>query len=118
MKNTLKFLLVLMLFSSTTFAQKRTETQITEKTTVVKMKPVIYILGGIVSAIGQKEYDFAKKYNVAFHDFGCLAPANLEKYEELNGKIFELLNIQFGPKWHTEINPNTLGFAKWMENKK
>lgn len=118
MKNTIKYLLVLMLFSSATFAQNRTESQVAEKAIAVKMKPVIYLLGGIVSAIGQKEYDFAKKYNIAFHDFGCVAPANLEKYEELNGKIFELLSIQFGPKWLTEISPNTLGFAKWMENNK
>ena len=107
-----------MLFSSTTFAQKRTESQIAEKTIAVKMKPVLYVLGGIVPVIGQKEYDFAKKYNVAFHDFGCLAPTNLEKYEELNDTNFELLNIQFGPKWQTEINPNTLGFTKWLENNK
>jgi hypothetical protein len=56
-----------------------------------------------------------KKYN---HLFGCLAPANLEYYEELNQKVFDLLNIQFGPKWQDEIKPTILGFSKWKENNK
>jgi hypothetical protein len=110
--------MVILMLSSTKFAQKKIEKQVNVKTTPAKMNPIIYLLGGIVPTIGQKEYDFAKKYCVSYHDFGGLAPTNLEKYEALNGTTFELLNIQFGPKWQTEINPNTLGFAKWKENNK
>ncbi len=99
--------MVILMLSSTKFAQKKIEKQVNVKTTPAKMNPIIYLLGGIVPTIGQKEYDF-----------GGLAPTNLEKYEALNGTTFELLNIQFGPKWQTEINPNTLGFAKWKENNK
>ncbi len=78
-------------------------------------RSTIYLLGGIVSAISQREIDFAKKYHVIFHDFGCVAPTNLSDYEAQNKKVFELLNVQFGPKWQEELNPNSLGFKKWLE---
>lgn len=75
----------------------------------------IYLLGGIVSSITQKEIDFSKKYEISFHDFGCLAPTNLEYYEIENQKVFDWLNIRFGPKWQNEIKENALGFKKWKE---
>lgn len=78
----------------------------------------IYLLGGIVSSITQKEIDFGKKYHVVFLDFGCVPPSNLEYYEKQNYKAFDLLNIQFGPKWQEELKPTTLGFKKWKENNK
>lgn len=99
-------------------AQNKAKSDDNAKTVQVRVKPIIYLLGGIVSSVGEKEMDFAKKYNVAFHDFGCLAPTNLEHYEQLNYKAFDLLNIQFGPKWQEEIKPTTLGFTKWKEKNK
>lgn len=83
---------------------------------VIQADIKIYLLGGIVSAITQKEIDFGKKYHVVFLDFGCVPPSNLEYYEIQNYKAFDLLNIQFGPKWQEELKPTTLGFKKWKEN--
>lgn len=89
------------------------------KVTIVQQAELkIYLLGGIVSAISQKEIDFGKKYHVLFLDFGCVAPNNLEYYEGQNCKAFDLLNIQFGPKWQEELKPGTLGFSKWKEKNK
>jgi hypothetical protein len=118
MKNRIKYLFILFVISSFCYAQKANENATNQKVVQVKVKPIIYLLGGIVSAITQKEIDFAKKYNIAFHDFGCLAPTNLNDYEKLNFKTFELLNIQFGPKWQEDIKPTVLGFSKWKENNK
>lgn len=75
----------------------------------------IYLLGGWASVITQKEIDFTKKYGIPFHDFGCTHPENIEEYEELNCKTFNYLNKKYGKKWQKEINPNTLGFQKWLK---
>lgn len=78
----------------------------------------IYLLGGIVTGISQKEVDFSKKYHVLFLYFGCLVPSNIGYYESQNFKAFDLLNIQFGPKWQEELKPSALGFSKWKEKNK
>lgn len=99
MKNSLNYLLLIVLTSHFCCAQKKnTVNADNEKTIEVRVVPIVYLLGGIVSTVSQQEMDFAKKYNVSFYDFGCLAPINLEKYEVLNARTFELLNIRFGPK--------------------
>jgi hypothetical protein len=118
MKNRIKLLVIACIFGRIGFAQNNTHSVDETKSVQVKIKPIIYLLGGIVSAVGEKEMLFAKKYNIVFHDFGCLAPTNLEAYEELNGKTFDLLNIQFGNKWQEELKPTALGFIKWKEKNK
>lgn len=118
MKNSIHFLLVIILLGGICNAQNKTKSDDNTKTIQIRVKPIIYMLGGIVSSVGEKEMAFAKKYNIGFHDFGCLAPTNLEDYEELNAKTFDLLNIQFGIKWQEELKPTTLGFSKWKEKNK
>jgi hypothetical protein len=82
---------------------------------VINETPTIYVLGGIASVITKEDIAFAKKYNIQFHDFGCLAPANMEKYEKLNAQVFEQLNKDFGTKWQNEIRKGILGFEKWKK---
>lgn len=117
MKTKLKIAFISCLICSISFANTR------EYNASVELNPIdvkqadikIYLLGGIVSAITQKEIDFGKKYHVVFLDFGCVPPINLEYYEIQNYKAFDLLNILFGPKWQEELKPTTLGFKKWKE---
>lgn len=107
--------------SFASFGQVKNKTVVlisTENKTIVQAEVKIYLLGGIVSAITKKEMDFSKKYSVLFLDFGCVPPTNLSYYEEQNFKAFDLLNIQYGPKWQEELNPNILGFKKWKEANK
>lgn len=118
MKNRIKFIVAFVAFCCIGFAQNKVATNSNEKATQVKVKPIIYLLGGIVSSVGEKEIEFAQKYAVEFHDFGCLAPTNLEDYEKLNYKTFDLLTIQFGVKWQEELKPTVLGFAKWKAKNK
>jgi hypothetical protein len=115
----MKFCILLIMITSFCFSQKqRISCPKSNPAQVNSQQMKIYLLGGIVTAITQKEIDFSKKYNVQFHDFGCLAPTNLDYYEAINFRTFDLLNIQFGPKWQSEIKPTTLGFNKWLENNK
>lgn len=81
----------------------------------VKEVPTIYIIGGIASVITKEDLAFAKKYNIQYHDFGCLAPANMEKYEKLNAQVFDQLNKEFGTNWQKEIRKGILGFEKWKK---
>lgn len=75
----------------------------------------IYILGGWASVITEKEIEFSKKYNIKFHDFGCIHPENTEEYEKSNYKTFNYLNEKFGKQWQKEMNPNTLGYQNWLK---
>ena len=75
----------------------------------------VYIVGGMVSVIREREVAFAKKYNVRFHDFGCVVPANLSFYDTYNQFVFKHLTNTFGPEWLKEINPNVIGITKYKE---
>lgn len=75
----------------------------------------IYFLGGIASVITKEDLVFAKKYNIYFHDFGCIAPTNFEEYETKNELVFEYLNKTYGSQWQKEIKPSVLGFEKWKK---
>jgi hypothetical protein len=78
-------------------------------------KPTIYVIGGIASVITKEDIEFAKKYNIQFYDFGCLAPVNISKYEQLNALVFEALDKIYGNKWQKEIRKGILGFEKWKK---
>lgn len=78
--------------------------------------PIIYVLGGIASVITKEDIAFAKKYSIQFHDFGCLAPSNMEKYEKLNAQVFDQLNKEFGTNWQIEIRKGILGYQKWKKS--
>lgn len=92
---------------------------INEPTTAVIEQQInsktIYILSGWASVTTEKEINFSKKYNVQFHDFGCIHPENIEEYEQLNWITFDYLKKTFGKKWRKEINPNTLGYQSWLK---
>jgi len=120
MKTKLKIALICctLFVCSITFSKENNKTSKQRSIEVVQADIKIYLLGGIVSVITQKEIDFGKKYHVVFLDFGCVPPTNLTYYEEQNYKAFDLLNIQFGPKWQEELKPTIMGFKKWKEKNK
>ena len=78
-------------------------------------KPTIYVIGGFASVITKEDVAFAKKYRIQFHDFGCIVPENIEKFEKLNVHVFDDLNKEFGTKWQKEIRKGVLGFEKWKK---
>lgn len=73
----------------------------------------IYLLGGIAASLTKEDMEFAKKYGITFHDFGCIAPVNFEEYESKNDQVFDWLNETYGTDWQKEMKSSALGFEKW-----
>lgn len=107
-------IVVIFLFSFTLQAQEKKQND-TIKIGINSNTKTIYVLGGIASVITKEDLAFAKKYNIQFHDFGCIAPTNFEEYEIKNELVFNYLNKTFGKQWQKEIKPSVLGFEKWKK---
>ena len=75
----------------------------------------IYVLGGFAAVFTKEDLAFTRKYNLLYHDFGCVAPINFEEYEAKNAMVFEYLNKNYGKQWQKEIKSNVLGFEKWKK---
>ena len=110
----LQLILTIFLISFTLQAQEKKQND-TIKIEINSNTKTIYLLGGIASVITKEDLAFAKKYNVHFHDFGCIAPTNFEEYEAKNELIFDFLNKTYGMQWQKEIKPSVLGFEKWKK---
>ena len=113
-KNKFKLLILAFIFSITINAQekKQNEPVVIE---VNQNTKVIYILGGIASVITKEDLAFAKRHNLRFKDFGCLAPADFEFYEAKNDLVFDYLNKTYGKQWQKEMKLNAMGFEKWKK---
>jgi hypothetical protein len=109
-----KLIIIVFLFCLTLQAQEKKQND-TIKIEINSNTKTIYLLGGIASVITKEDLAFAKKYNIQFHDFGCIAPTNFKEYETKNALVFEYLNKTFGTQWQKEIKSSVLGFEKWKK---
>ncbi|TXI67227.1 MAG: hypothetical protein E6Q46_03520 [Flavobacterium sp.] len=109
-----KLIILAFLFNFTIQAQEKKQND-TIKIEINSKTKTIYVLGGIASVITKDDLAFAKKYNIQFHDFGCIAPTNFEEYEAKNALVFEYLNKSYGNQWQKEIKPSVMGFEKWKK---
>ena len=109
-----KQIIIIVLFSFALHAQEKKQND-TIKIEINSNTKTIYILGGIASVITKEDLAFAKKYNIYFHDFGCIAPTNFKEYETKNELVFEYLNKTYGMQWQKEIKLSVLGFDKWKK---
>lgn len=109
-----KLIIITLLFCLTLQAQEKKQND-TIKIEINSNTKTIYVLGGIASVLTKEDLAFAKKYNIQFHDFGCIAPTNFEEYETKNELVFEFLNKTYGSQWQKEIKPSVLGFDKWRK---
>jgi len=109
-----QLIIATLLFSFSIQAQEK-KLNDTIKIEINSNTKTIYVLGGIASVITKEDLAFAKKYNIHFHDFGCIAPTNFEEYEAKNELFFEYLNKTYGSQWQKEIKPSVLGFEKWKK---
>jgi len=109
-----KQIIIIVLFSFTLQAQEKKQND-TIKIEINSKTKTIYLLGGIASVITKEDLAFAKKYNIHFHDFGCIAPTNFKEYETKNELAFEYLNKTYGMQWQKEIKLSVLGFDKWKK---
>ena len=101
MKNV--FIILSVLLCLTLQAQEKKQND-TIKIEINSNTKTIYVLGGIVSVITKEDLAFAKKYNVQFYDFGCIAPTNFDEYELNNTLVFEYLNKNYGKQWQKKSN--------------
>ncbi len=95
-----------------TYAMPEKNESLNDNSTNIKK---IYLLGGLIAAIQEKDLDFQKKYHIIYHDFGCVVPENLEDFENDNILIFNYLNNNFNEEWKKEVNKNALGLSKWLK---
>ena len=109
-----KLIIIALFFSFAIQAQEKKQND-TIKIEINSKTKTIYLLGGIASVITKEDLAFAKKYNVKFHDFGCIAPINFKEYETKNELVFEYLNKTFGKQWQKEIKSSVMGFEKWKK---
>jgi hypothetical protein len=108
------FINLFILLCLTLQAQEKKQKE-TIKIEINSNTKTIYLLGGIASVITKEDLAFAKKYNIQFHDFDCVAPTNFEEYEVKNAIVFDFFNKTYGNQWQKEIKPNVLGFEKWKK---
>lgn len=108
-------LIIIAFFLSLTLQSQEKKQNDTIKIEINSKTKTIYVLGGIASVITKDDLAFAKKYNVKFHDFGCIPPINFDEYEAKNELVFEFLNKTYGKQWQKEIRPSVLGFEKWKK---
>ncbi|WP_288982832.1 hypothetical protein [uncultured Flavobacterium sp.] len=64
--------ITIFLFSFTLQAQEKKQND-TIKIEINSNTKTIYVLGGIAFTTTKEDLVFAKKYNIQFHDFGCIA---------------------------------------------
>ena len=110
----LQLILTIFLISFTLQAQEKKQND-TIKIEINSNTKTIYVLGGIASVITKEDLAFAKKYNIQFHDFGCIAPTNFKEYETKNELVFEYLNKTYGKQWQKEIKQSVMAFEKWKK---
>lgn len=77
-------------------------------------KLTVYLMGGIVSVIKEKDLEFQKQFKINYHDFGCTPPIDLEFYENYNRLVFEYLSKEYGKDWTASANQNAFGLKKWL----
>jgi hypothetical protein len=57
---------------------------------------------------------FETKYNVRFHDYGCIGASNLNMMS-YNGIMFDFLESKYGKVWRKEIRKDAVGFKEWRK---
>lgn len=117
MKTIVTFLFVLLMSVSTYAQEKNITPQQKLQTDSKKGTVTLYILGGIVSKATPVDKGFQKKYKVKYHDFGCVAPENLDYYTDYNLLVLQYLKKKFGTKWEKDIRKDILGWEKWKPKK-
>lgn len=101
------------------FSQFKQETPQSKLENDIKNNTItLYILGGIAARVYEGDAAFREKYQVKFHDFGCLAPLDIDFYKKYNQLVFDYFNKQYGTGWQAEIRPNIVGWENWKEKTK
>lgn len=77
----------------------------------------IYTVGGLKPYNYELTQAFQKKFSITYHDFGCLAPMNMDYYQKYNQLVFQYLKNKWGTEWEKDIKDNAIGFNRWLQLK-
>jgi hypothetical protein len=77
----------------------------------------IYTVGGLKPYNHEVVQAFENTHAINYHDFGCLAPPNMDYYADYNLLVFQYRKEKYGNKWEKDIKDNAMGFYKWKEAK-
>ena len=77
----------------------------------------IYTVGGLKPSNHKVDTAFQETYKIEYHDFGCIAPPNMDYYASYNLLVFNHLKEKWGNSWEKDIKDNAIGFYKWKEAK-
>lgn len=75
----------------------------------------IYTLGGLMPSNYDTDKAFQEKYNVNYHDFGCIAPPDMKFYITYNKLVFDYLKEKWGTEWQNDIKDNAMGLYNWKQ---
>ncbi len=75
---------------------------------IKKGKPQLLLISGFAGKYYPGDLNFAKKYKISFHDFGCIANKE-ECMLAYNQTIFHYLDITYGSGWRKEIRQDIYG---------
>ena len=77
----------------------------------------VYTVGGLKPSNHKVDTAFQETYGLTYHDFGCLAPSDMDYFAAYNLFVFQHLKEKWGNAWEKEIKDNAMGFYKWKEAK-
>ena len=70
----------------------------------------IYTIGGLKPSNHKIDKEFQKKFSIIYHDFGCIAPPDMDYYTAYNFIVFKHLSEKWGNVWEKDIKDNAMGF--------
>lgn len=96
------------------FIESIKEAKLLAKIDIENDIPFLLLHSGIGVVVYTTDDAFEKKYQVYYHDFGCLG-----SFEEMmiayNETIFEYLDLTYGSRWRRLIRKDVVGFKKWRK---
>lgn len=71
--------------------------------------PLILLQSGIASTFYENDKNFEEKFQISFHDFGCIPGDRSDCLIEYNKTIFDHLDKVYGKEWRKEIRKDAIG---------
>jgi hypothetical protein len=71
-------------------------------------KPRLLLQGGMAPVRRAGDAAVEKQFNVAYHDFGCVRPAEDRCLKEYSQVVFAYLDKKYGKAWRTQVRKDVL----------
>lgn len=71
-------------------------------------KPKLLLQGGIAPVRRAGDAAVEKQFNVLYHDFGCVRPADDRCLKAYSQVVFAYLDKKYGKSWRTQVRKDVL----------